>query len=163
MGMFRISSSVSLLWCFVIYSISSFSHSSFFSCGSLALDVIFQRYLHQYSFKKFYTDNIHDQVDGVKYARNDYVWSSISDYDYWLLNKEWYVLPTIKLTKTHGPVVLTCRYHSKGNKRMMIHTPRLPRHILPSNHADQLCHAVIQCQTIKPRRRTKYSTQFRVY
>ena len=45
----------------------------------------------------------------------------------------------------------------------MIHTPRLPKHILPSMYSDQLCHAVIQCRTIKPMRRTKYSTQFELY
>ena len=46
---------------------------------------------------------------------------------------------------------------------MMIHTPRLPKHILPSKYSDQLAHAVIQCRTVKPMRKTKYSTQFELF
>jgi hypothetical protein len=45
----------------------------------------------------------------------------------------------------------------------MIHSPRLPKHILPSVYSDQLCHAVIHCRTIKPMKRTKYSTQFELF
>ena len=45
----------------------------------------------------------------------------------------------------------------------MIHTPRLPKHILPSKYSDQLAHAVIQCRTVKPMRKTKYSTQFELF
>ena len=163
MGVFRILSSVSLFMNIYSLYILVISLIMFCSCGSIALDVIFQRYLRQYSLEKFYTDNMHDKVDQVEHARNDFLRSSVNDYDYWLLNKDWYVLPTIKISKTRGPVVLTCRYHSGGNQKMTIHTPRLPQHILPSSHSDQLCHAVIQCRTIKPMRRTKYSTQFELY
>lgn len=64
------------------------------------------------------------------------------------------------MKKKNGPVALTCRFHNKGNKRMMIHNPQLPRHILPSKYSDQLYHALIKYRTIKIMRRTKYSTQF---
>ena len=46
---------------------------------------------------------------------------------------------------------------------MMIHTPRLPNHILPSKYSDQLAHAVIHCRTVRPMRTTKYSTQFELF
>ena len=46
---------------------------------------------------------------------------------------------------------------------MMIHTPRLPKHILPSKYSDQLAHAVIHSQTVRPMRKTKYSTQYQLY
>ena len=62
-----------------------------------------------------------------------------------------------------GPVVLTCKHHHKGNNKMMIHTPRLPGHILPSKYSDQLAHAVIHCRTVRPMRKTKYSTQFELF
>ena len=44
----------------------------------------------------------------------------------------------------------------------MIHTPRAVQHILPSMYPDQLAHAVIQCRTVKPMRKTTYSTQFQL-
>ena len=102
-------------------------------------------------------------MDCVEHARNDFLRSSITDYEHWLLNKEWYILPTIRIIKGVGAVVLTCNYHHKGNKKMMIHTPRLPNHILPSKYSDQLAHAVIHCRTVRPMRTTKYSTQFELF
>ena len=113
--------------------------------------------------KKVYTDKLYDKLDTVEYARNDYLRDSVEDYEVWLLNKDWLPLPTIRLSKENGPLILTCRFHNKGSNKMMIHAPRLPKHILPSTYSDQLCHAVINCRTIKPMRRTKYSTQFELY
>ena len=149
--------------CNIHIVITSFSHNIIYSCGHVPLDVIIQRYLRQHVIKKAFTDNIHDQVDKVEFARDDFLRLRTTDYEYWLLNKEWSVLPTIQMTKKYGPVVLTCRWHNKGNKKMMIHPPRLPKHILPSRYSDQLAHAVIQCRTVKPMRKTKYSTQFELF
>ena len=84
------------------------------------------------------------------------------DYDCLLLNSNWRCLPTIFLDDNNVPVVLTCRNHDGGRKRMMIHTSRAVDHILPSMYADQLAHAVIQCRTVKPMRTTTYSTQFQL-
>ena len=135
-----------------------------FRCGHVPLDVIFQRYLSQHIFDKVYTEDLHKKyINRVENARNDFIRSSVSDYDCWLLNEEWYVLPTIRIIKDYCPVVLTCQYHHKGNKAMMIHTPRLPKHILPSKYSDQLAHAVIHSQTVRPMRKTKYSTQYQLY
>ena len=135
-----------------------------FRCGHVPLDVIFQRYLSQHILDKVYTEDLHKiYINRVEYARNDFIRSSVSDYDCWLLNQEWFVLPTIRIIKDYCPVVLTCQYHHKGNKAMMIHTPRLPKHILPSKYSDQLAHAVIHSQTVRPMRKTKYSTQYQLY
>ena len=92
--------------------------SEFLHCsGHIPLDVIFQRYLSQHIIKKTFTNQLHSYVDKVEYARNDYLRKSSSDYEYWLLNKEWYILPTIQMTQKHGPVVLTCRWHNHGRKK----------------------------------------------
>ena len=75
-----------------------FHHYSFsFICsGYIPLDVIFQRYLHQHIIKKTFTAKLYFHVNRVEYAKNDYLRKFITDYEYWLLNKEWYVLSTIK-------------------------------------------------------------------
>ena len=140
-----------------------FSTHICFRCGQIPYDLILQRYLRKYILKKVYTDKFYDRLESVEYARNDYLRDSMNDYDMWLLNKEWLVTPTIRLTNKQGPVILTCRSKHNDRKNMMIHPPRLPKHILPSKHADQLAHAVIQCRTIKPMRKTKYSTQFELF
>ena len=140
-----------------------FSLSFFFRCGVIPFDLIIQRYLRKYILKKVYTDNLYDQLFNVEHARNDYLRDSADDYEVWLLNKDWQPFPSIQLSKENGPLILTCRYHNNGNNKMMIHCPRLPKHILPSIYSDQLCHAVIHCCTVKPMRRTKYSTQFELY
>ena len=120
-----------------------FSTHICFRCGQIPYDLILQRYLRKYILKKVYTDKFYDRLESVEYARNDYLRDSMNDYDMWLLNKEWLVTPTIRLTNKQGPVILTCRSRHNGRKKMMIHPPRLPKHILPSKHADQLVHAVI--------------------
>jgi hypothetical protein len=99
----------------------------------------------------------------IEHARYDYLRDTTNDYKVWLLNNNWQPFPSVQLSKENGPLILTCRYHNNGISKMMIHCPRLPKHILPSVHPDQLCHAVIHCRTIKPMRRTKYSTQIELY
>lgn len=72
-------------------------------------------------------------------------------------------MPSIAFIKDHGPVILTCSDHAGGSKKMMIHPARLPNHILPAKHPDQLSYAVIQSRTIKPMRNTQYSTQYQMH
>ena len=48
----------------------------------------------------------------VEYARNDYLRDSAEDYEVWLLNKDWLPLPTVRLSKENGPLILTCRFHN---------------------------------------------------
>lgn len=61
------------------------------------------------------------------------------------------------------PVVLTCKDHDEGCKKIFIHTPHLPKHILQSMHTYQLAHAVIHCRTVKPMKWTRYLTQFQLF
>ena len=91
-----------------------------------------------------------------KHVRNNYVREFVSDYECLLMNNEWRCLPTVCIDSNNVPVVLTCRNHHKGSKKMMLHTSRASKHILPSMYADQLAHAVIQCRTVQPMRKTKY-------
>ena len=147
----------------VLYYLSDFVMPFHNRCGNIPMDLVFQRFIRKHVFTKFYTENFHKKIDLIEYTRNDYFRSSIEDYDYWLLRKKWIVLPTIQIIKNKVPVVLTCRYHHNGNNKMMVHTPRLPKHILPSKYSDQLAHCVIHCRTVKPMKSTKYSTQFQLF
>ena len=102
---------------------------------------------------------MYEKLNIVEYIRDDY---AREKYDVWLLNGDWKVLPTLYLNHDEGFVISTCRHHNGGSKKMTIHTPRLPKHILPPKFSDQLTHAVIECRTIKPMKTTKYSTQFQL-
>ena len=83
-------------------------------------------------------------------------------YDIWLLNPQWEVKPSIAFIDNVGPVILTCRDHGGGTKKLSIHVPRVQKNTLPSKFSDQLAHAVLQCRTIKPVKATQYSTQFQM-
>ena len=58
------------------------------------------------------------------------------------------------------PIILTYRNHNNRNRKLVTHTLYLPKYILPSEHADQLTYAVIQCRIVKLVKTTKYSMQF---
>ena len=103
----------------------------------------------------------YDQLVIVNSAREDYVRDE--EYECWLLNPLWKVMPSIAIFEDTGPVVLTCRDHNGGTKKRMIHPCRQPDHILPAKHADQIAHAIIQCRTIKPVKSTQYSTQYQMH
>ena len=57
---------------------------------------------------------------------------------------------------------MTCREHDGGNKKLYIHPPRQPHHIIPSDKGDQLCHAVIKPRLIKPMVARKYCTTYQM-
>ena len=108
-------------------------------------------------------DNLHHQLDNVEHTGNEFIQNFTNDYEYLLINKEWYCLPTICFGKNNTPFVLTCKNHHEGEKKLMIHTPQSPKHILPSMYLDQLAHTVIHCRTLNPIKTTQYSTRFQLF
>ena len=90
-----------------------------FRRGSISLDIMFQRYLPKYLFKKFLTNK--DSFKSCEFARDDYI---REEYDNWLLNPLWEVRPTIAFDKHGVPTILTCDEHKNGTKTYIIHAPR---------------------------------------
>jgi len=95
-------------------------------------------------------------------ARDDYVREE-GDEDLLLFNPKWKVQPSIAFIEGKGPCVLSCRDHDFGNKFFMIHPCRQPKHILPAETSDQLCHAVIKSRTIKPVKASAFSNAFQMH
>ena len=58
-------------------------------------------------------------------------------------------------------MVSTCRNHNRGTQK--IYTPCQPNHILPSKSGNQLCHAVINAQTIRLIKASKFCTTFQIH
>ena len=83
-------------------------------------------------------------------------------YDIWLLNPNWLVKPSIVFEKGI-PLIMTCKDHNGGNSKLMVHPCRQLYHILSSERADQLCHAVIKGRTIKPMKASSYSNAFQMH
>ena len=133
-----------------------------FRSGSIGLDVIFQRFLPKYIFKKFLTNK--NSFKFCEFARDDYIRDEDEEYDNWLLNPLWKVRPTISFNKHGVPNILTCDDHENGTKTYLIHTPRSPlKHNLPSKYSDQLSHCSIRTRTIKPMAKKYYSNSFQMH
>ena len=84
----------------------------------------------------------------------------MNDYDDILVNKNWKVLPRPAFIKGHDPMFLSCKKHHGGCKQNYIHPMRVPNHILPLRHGDQLCHAVLKPRTVKPMKAGAYSNTY---
>ena len=140
------------------YQIITQRYHHVYRCKHINIDLIFQRYLQKCVFTKMMS-SITD-FDCTISAREDFIRNDM--YDIWLLNPQWEVKPSIAFIDNVGPVILTCRDHGGGTKKMSIHVPRVPKNTLPSKFSDQLAHAVLQCRTIKPVKATQYSTQFQM-
>ena len=97
----------------------------------------------------------------IKYCRGDFIRFD-NDYDYWILNKEWVVKPSLCLMDGYGMQVMVCKNHHRGSTKLYVHTLCQPNHILPCKYSDQMCHAVIKPQTIKQMKAQKYSNTFQM-
>lgn len=128
-------------------------------CGFVELDIIFQRHLQKVVLKMMGT---HLALTMVRSSREDYI-REPSTYKTWIQNPNWRVQPTIIFTKNKGPRICTSRNSNGGNQKDYLHIPRQPRHVLPSIHGDQLCHAVIRPRTIKPMVAKKYSNCYQMH
>ena len=57
-------------------------------------------------------------------------------------------------------MVLSCLKHNSGCKHNYIHPMRVPNHILPSRHGDQLCNAMLKPWTVKSMKSEAYSNSY---
>ena len=83
----------------------------------------------------------------MEHTRKDYLQESNNDYDMWLHNPDWKVLPKTYFVDGY-PCVLPCRYHDGGCNLIQIHCFRW-RTNMPSPVSDQFFHAVVKTQTVK--------------
>ena len=79
--------------------------------------------------------------------RNDYLQESNNDYDMWLHNPDWKVLPTIYFVDGY-PRVLIYKYHDGGCDLIQIHC-FVWRANIPSPVSDQFFHAAVKPRTVK--------------
>ena len=131
-----------------------------FRNGYIGFDIIILRFLPKCIFKKFLTNkNLFKFVESV---RDDYIRED-DDYNCWLLNRNWCILPTLCFYEG-APFVMTCDDHHGGTTKLFIHPPRSPlQHNLPSKYSDQLCHCSIRTRTIKPMAKKYYSNAFQMH
>ena len=99
----------------------------------------------------------------ISTSRDDYIRLQSSDYEEWLLNPDWKVMPTIVIDIEKGPMSLTCKDHNKGNAKYMLHTCRQPDHIIPAMRPDQLAPCVNRPRTVKPVKKSKFSTTYQMH
>ena len=123
----------------------------------IKFDVIFQRYLPKCNIDMISKANDRQKIVS---SRDDYLRLELNDYDDILVNKNWKVLPRLAFIKGHAPMFLSCKKHHGGCKQNYIHPMRVPNHILPSRHGDQLCHAVLKPRTVKPMKAGAYSNTY---
>ena len=130
-----------------------------FRCGYISIDIVFQQFLRMVSLNLI--NNI-EVMKYVAYCRDDYIQFN-GDYECLLLNKSWTVMPSICLRDGYGVQVMTCKDHDHGCNKCMIHPPRQPNHILPSQYSDQICHAVIKPRTITVPKAQRYTNTYQLF
>ena len=123
--------------------------------GTMNLNVVFQRYL-----CKCYLLDDSNALTKIEPARDDFIRENKSDYDKWLENIAWRVLPTIVM-KDGTPMVLTCKDHCDGSSHFHLHCPRTPTNI-SAHLSDQLCHAVVKPRTVKTMKIGYNSTSYQM-
>ena len=96
-------------------------------CGQIPFDLVCRRYLPKVHFK---TINNEKQLSKLYSARDDFFRYDIDDYDCWVFNPEWKVIPNVNVSEDTGLNVCTCRNHNNGAKKFYIHTPRTPHHLV---------------------------------
>ena len=79
--------------------------------------------------------------------RNDYIQESNNEYDMWLQNPDWKVLPTIYFVGGY-PRVLTYKDHNGVYNLIQIHYCKWRTNI-PSPVSAQVCHADVKPRTMK--------------
>ena len=113
-------------------------------CGYIDIEIILQRYIEKCDLSVVDAAN---KLSTVTHTRDDYIHNSIYNYDMWLHNKKWKVLPTIVFVDG-CPKISTCKDHNKGCRLIQIHCCRWKTN-LSAPISDQLCHAVVQPRTVK--------------
>ena len=83
----------------------------------------------------------------AEHTRKDYPLEYKNDYNIWLHNPDWKVLPTIYFLDGY-PQVLTYKYYYGGYNLIQIQCC-IWRTNIPSPVSDQVCHAVVKTPTVK--------------
>ena len=127
--------------------------------GSVPFYSIIQRYMPkvQLCTTKF------EDFKKVLTARDDYVRSDVTEYNSWLLNPMWKVMPTVVIDNKLGPISLTCNDHDKGETKYMLHPCRQPIHNIPALRPDQLAPCVNRPRTVKPIKKSMFSTTYQMH
>jgi hypothetical protein len=118
---------------------SEFIHST----GYLDVDTVLQRFFQKCNLSVISAS----KLSKVEHARDDYFRESINEYDVWLYNPDWKVLPTIVFVKGY-PRILTCKDHDGGCNLIQVHCCRW-RSNIAAPLSDQVCHAVVKPRTVK--------------
>ena len=84
--------------------------------GKINLDIIIQRYLPKCIL-------FDDDTTTVDPARDDYLRETTNDYNKWLGNVQWKVMPTIVM-ENGLPFILSCKDHDGGGCYFHLHCPR---------------------------------------
>lgn len=94
-------------------------------------------------------------------SRNDYLRRDDEEVDYVLMNKEWPILPAMRLSQQGGLKCLVCRNHSSAADQKVLypHPPRKMSHKLSSVNAANFCHSVLRPRSFKPVRASKCGSQ----
>ena len=114
-----------------------------FKTGYMKLELIYQRFFPK--CKLVETDA--NELATIDPARDDFIRDKFEDYDLWLYNPNWRILPSTSFKDGH-PQIMTCHDHNNGCNLHYLHCCRW-RNNLPSPMADQLCHAVVKPRTVK--------------
>jgi hypothetical protein len=101
-----------------------------------------------------------DRLHLFEPSRLDYLRSDDEGRDHVLLNKEWPILPSMRLTGG-GMMLLVCRNHAKSSdqRRLCPHLPRKVLHNLSSTMPANLCHAVLKPRSFKSQTASKCGSQ----
>ena len=126
----------------------------------VAIDIILQKFLRKSFISKCILDK--HAIKFVETVRDDFI-RDYDDYDCWLLNDDWKILPSIYFDEG-VPYVMTCDEHDHGSIKSFVHPPRSAfNNNLPSIYSDQLSHCSIRTRTIKPMAKKYYSTAFQMH
>lgn len=135
-------------------------------CGSIGFHLYLDKFLH--AKKAVNTNSINtagnrsstrclpDILVGI---RPDYVYYE----DHFLGNEEWPIRPCIQIVRDKGPCICTCKEHDGGSKFRYVHVPQNPlNRNLPTDHSDQLAHAVLQPRFVKHMKFRRFNDMYDV-
>ena len=130
---------------------SAFAHR----CGSIPIDLIFQRHLQKYETTMINIDNL----SKVKWTRYYFI-RDYNDYDVFLLTPECKILPTIVFIDG-VPRVLTSKIFHNSSIDVMIHPYHWHQNITAWK-PDQEAHAVAQRRTFRHSKASTYCTEWKM-
>ena len=87
--------------------------------GYLEIESVLQQFIQKCNISVIDTD----KLSKVEHSRDDFVRESLEDYNMWLYNHNWKILPTIVFVNGY-PRVLTCKDHNGGCNLIQVHCCR---------------------------------------